>query len=162
MNLKPFGSLLIVTAAAVAPPSVQAAGEVKVNFAAPEKFSDIGMGSVDRERVLRGLGDFLKTLGVQGLPDGQTLELEITNIDLAGEVRFTPKGDLRVMRGRADWPQIELRYTLRTGETVLKSGDAKLSDVAYTSGRSTPDLKTEFGYEKRMLRTWFTETFGKP
>jgi hypothetical protein len=162
MNRKLFGSLLIVTAAAVAPLSVQAAGEVKVNFASPEKFIDIGMGSVDRERVLRSLGDFLKSLGAQGLPDAQTLELEITNIDLAGEVRFTPKGDLRVMRGRADWPRIELRYTLRAGETVLKSGEAKLSDVAYTSGRSTPDLKTEFGYEKRMLRTWFTETFGKP
>jgi len=162
MKLMYFVSSLLLTAATLAPLSAQAAGEVKVNFAAPEKFTDIGMGSVDRERVLRSLGEFLTSLGERGLPDGQTLELEVTNIDLAGETRFTPKGDLRVIRGRADWPQIELRYTLRAGEKVLKSGEAKISDVAYTSGRSTPDLKTEFGYEKRMLRSWFTETFAKP
>lgn len=162
MRLKCFVSSLLVSTAAVASLSAQAAGEVKVNFAAPEKFADIGRASVDRERVLRNLRDFLVSLGKQGLPDGQTLELEITDVDLAGEVRFTPKGDLRVIRGSADWPRIELRYTLRAGEQVLKSGEAKLSDMAYTSGRSTSDLKTEFGYEKRMLRSWFNETFGKP
>lgn len=162
MCMKPFLISLIVAAATFAPAPARAAGEVKLSFVAPEKFSDIGTGTVERERVLRSLEDFLQSLGAKALPDGQTLELAITNIDLAGETRFTPRGDVRVLRGGTDWPRIELRYTLRAGATVLKSGEARLSDSAYLSGRRTPDLDTEHGHEKRMLRSWFTETFGQP
>ena len=155
-------STLLLALAALASPAALAAGAVKVNFVQPEKFADIGYGSLDRERTLRALGDYLKSLGGPRLADGHTLDVEITNIDLAGETRVTPKGDLRVMRGRADWPRIDLSYTLRAGETVLKSGQAKLADMAYLSGRRTSELQTEFGHEKRMLKNWFDETFGKP
>ncbi len=139
-----------------------AGGTVKTSFEAPEKFSDIGFGSVERERALSSLSDFLASLGPAMLSDGQTLELTVTDIDLAGEPRFAPHGDARVLRGGADWPQIKLRYTLKAGDTVLRSGADTLSDINYLAGRRTLELNTEYGHEKRMLKDWVGKTFAAP
>ena len=49
-------STLLLALAALASPAALAAGAVKVNFVQPEKFADIGYGSLDRERTLRALG----------------------------------------------------------------------------------------------------------
>ena len=48
-----------------------AAGKVEVSFIEPDKFADAGRSSLDRERTLKTLGDYLQALGSE-LPDGQT------------------------------------------------------------------------------------------
>jgi hypothetical protein len=138
----------------------QAAATVEVNYVEPEKFADIGFSAVDRERVLKSLAAFLKALGEQKLPDGQTLKIEIVNVDLAGESRFTRQGELRVLGRRADWPRVELRYELSAGNQTTKSGEAKIYDLAYLDSMPTALIDGDLGYEKRMLRRWFRETFA--
>ncbi len=157
-NFTPLAAALLAALAVAATPA-RAAGTVEVSFVEPQNFTDIGLNWMDRERVLKSLGGFLQSLGGQ-LPDGQTLSISITNINLAGEIRFAPRGDIRVMRGRADWPEVELRYTLKSGTETLRSGQAKVYDMAYLQSLRTPDIDTEYGYEKRMLRRWFAETFA--
>ncbi len=154
-----LATLLVATAAATLP--ARAAATVEVNFVEPENFADIGFNTVDRERVLRDLGDFMKQMGEQRLADGQTLRINVTDINLAGELKFTPRGDLRVMKGRADWPEISLRYTLTAGTQTLKSGEVKVYDMAYLQSLRTSESESAQGHEKRMLRRWFDETFGK-
>ncbi|MBL8305367.1 MAG: DUF3016 domain-containing protein [Rubrivivax sp.] len=138
---------------------LQAAGTVEVSYIEPEKFTDIGFGTVDRERVLSDMSEVLKALGAQ-LPDGQTLKLEITNINLAGELRPGAGRDLRIITGRTDWPEVSLRYTLRAGNNTLKSGEAKVYDLAYFERVNFINrVGTNLPFERHMLRKWFAATF---
>jgi Protein of unknown function (DUF3016) len=135
-----------------------AAGVVEVKFVDPDKYSDVGRSSVDRERALAVFNQQLQALG-KGLPDGQSLALSVTDIDLAGELRPTRHGsEIRVLRGRADWPRVTLSYELRDGARTLKSGDAKLADMAYLQQPLTLHKDDAYAYEMRMLKRWFDET----
>lgn len=160
MRIKPSSSLLLTVVlcwAAAAP--VQAAGKVEVDYVKPEEFRDAGRGVIDRERTMAALTQHLQRLAKR-LPDGQTLRLEVTDIDLAGEIHPSMRlNDLRVLRGGADWPHLHLRYTLLEGSRALKSGEAKLSDPGYMfSAPHRAAVDSELSYEKRMLEKWFDET----
>lgn len=149
--------LLVVAAALPA----RAAGKVEVSYIQPENFADVGFGVYERERTLKDMTALLQELG-RNLPEGQTLKLEVTNINLAGEIRHLRMGDLRVMRGMADWPEVTLRYTLSEGGTTLKTGEARIHDMAYLdhASRSAMEASGPLGNERYMLRKWFGETFG--
>lgn len=143
-----------------AAPSLHAAGRVEVTYVEPEKFMDIGFGSVDRKIALDEMTAILTRLG-EKLPDGQTLKLEVTHINLAGEVRPGAGRDIRVMTGTADWPEVALRYTLQAGGQTLKGGEAKVYDIAYLTNATFVDrVGTNLPYERHMLRKWFAATFG--
>ena len=138
--------------------TLHAAGTVEVTYVEPDKFTDIGFGSVDRERVLRQMTLVLEEFAAK-LPDGQTLKFEVTNIDLAGEQRPGRSQDIRVLRGMADWPQVKLRYTLTAGNSTLKSGEANIYDMGYQYG-TVDAVGTNLPYERRMLRKWFNDNIA--
>jgi hypothetical protein len=97
------------------------------------------------------------------LPDGQTLRLEVLDFDLAGTLEPFGFGDLRVLRGRADWPRMTLRYTLQSDGRTLKAGHAQLSDMNYRFDLRGYELRQgELGYEKRMVLQWFDQNFAAP
>ena len=157
----PFSMFAAVTVAVGLAPAAHAAGKVEVSFVKPEQFSDAGRG-IDRERTLKSLADYMATLATR-LPDGQTLQVEVTDVDLAGELRAGRAQELRVLRGRADWPHLDLNYTLLDGSRTVKSGQAKLADMNYQFGLRGPGLEqTDLPYEKRMLRQWFDQTIVAP
>ncbi|HLL19060.1 MAG TPA: DUF3016 domain-containing protein, partial [Rubrivivax sp.] len=61
--------------------------------------------------------------------------------------------------GGADWPSLNLRYTLLDAGGTLKSGQAQLADPAYMfSSTGIRAADSDLAYEKRMLRKWFDET----
>lgn len=154
--------ILGVSGASLIAGNAHAAAGVEVRYVEPDKFADIGRSSWDRERVLKTLTAYFQKLG-ETLPDSQTLRLDITDIDLAGEIRPWGSSELRVLRGQADWPQIKLRYVLQEGERTLKSGEARLSDLSYMQALNGPDRAgDELAVEKRMLRRWFADTFTPP
>jgi hypothetical protein len=157
-----IGSLSLV-AFGLAGTATQAAGKIEVSFVEPTKFSDIGWPTLDRERNLRVLQEHLQSLAAR-LPDGQTLKLEITDVDLAGDVkpflRFS-LGEVRVLKGSADWPRMELRYNLVGSDgAVLQSGSERVMDMAYQM-RSLPPMESgsDLAYDKRMLSQWFERRF---
>lgn len=139
-----------------------AAGMLELKFIEAEKFSDIGRSSFERDRNLKTLTDYLQTLAAQ-LPDGRTLQLDVLNVDLAGEVRPGGGQEIRVLRGAADWPQMKLRYTLTQNGAALKSGDAQLSDLGYLDRlHGQTSTYGDLPYDKRMLQDWFRKTFLAP
>jgi hypothetical protein len=139
-----------------------AAGKLDLQFIAPEKFSDIGHGGYDRAHNLKTLADYLQTLAAQ-LPEGQTLKLEVLDIDLAGELLPRATQEVRVLRGTVDWPQMTLRYTLTQNGAALKSGDAQLTDLGYLSALRVRDAAAgELAYDKRMLQDWFRKSIATP
>jgi hypothetical protein len=142
-------------------PALPAAG-LTVRFVAPEHYTDAGNYAYDTERTLRTLERHLAKLGDRCLAEGEKLELQVLDIDLAGrrEWRRGPGYDLRVMR-EITWPWLELAYVWRDGAgQVLGEGRERVSDQnylwrsAYVSGSSD-----ELPYEKAMLRDWFERRF---
>ena len=136
-----------------------AAGSAQVSYVQPEKFTDVGHGSFDRERTLQSLTQYFHTLGKR-LPDGQTLRVEVLDVDLAGEIWPRSPHEVRVLRGRADWPHMTLRYTLLEGDRTVKAGESKLADMAYLFDSHRLSQYGDLPFEKRMLDRWFKEAIA--
>src|SRR5262245_14147059 len=112
-------ALLAVSAAA------SAGGVVNVTFVEPDKYYDSGNSQFDKPTNLKTIEAFLQDLGKRYLPDGQVLDIEVLNVDLAGYSRPTRRGDLRVVRGGADWPSFQLRYKLSAGGQPVKQAEER-------------------------------------
>jgi Protein of unknown function (DUF3016) len=151
---KAFGAAL-AAALFLSAAAAHAAGKVEVNWIEPAQFSDVGRGSIDREQTLKALTEHLALLARQ-LPDGQILKLDVTDVNLAGELSPNLARDFRILRGRADWPAMELKYELSAEGRSIKSGSVRLSDMGYMF-KPTGDY---LGYEKRMIDTWFKTEFS--
>lgn len=159
-HLAPIAAACSIALLSVAAPTAaQAAGTIEVSYVKPQQFTDIGLGPIDRDHNLDALTRVFQGLQNQ-LPDGQTLKLVVTDVDLAGELQFQgSRPDLRVVRGRADWPKLELTYSLIQNDDVLKSGTASLSDPSYTFGLQSIRQDEPLHYERRMIDAWFKQTF---
>jgi hypothetical protein len=140
---------------------VQAApASLELKFLEPEKYRDAGEFDKDRERVREGLGAYLKTLVEKRLQAGQQLQVEVLDIDLAGELELSSRfpDRLRVMRS-VTWPCIEFRYSLRSGDQVLRQATVSLRDMSYLD-RINMHVDGDFlRYEKTMLDDWFRKEF---
>lgn len=158
MNIAVKWSLLAVSLVSFCAPSV-AAGSAEVRYLQPQKFTDAGFGSFERERTLLSLTQHFDALA-RRLPDGQTLRVEVLDVDLAGEVWPRGPNEVRVLRGRADWPHMTLRYTLLDGSRTVKAGEARLADMSYLFSPQRIQQYGDLPYEKRMLDDWFKETIA--
>lgn len=148
---------LLPLAVALSGPA-QAAGTLELAFVQPEQFTDIGHSSFDRAQNLSALQAHFDHLA-QRLPDGQRLEVQVLDVDLAGEVQPFAPPELRLMRGGVDWPRMTLRYTLKAGDTTLAQGEDRLADTAYLFTRRGLNEQQALPYERRMLDTWFQQRF---
>jgi hypothetical protein len=136
---------------------VQAA--VVVTFKAPERYSETGVFRDDGPAAMEQIELHLRRLGQRYLPADQTVRIEVLDMDLAGEQQMGPRGqDIRVMRGRADWPRIRLRYTWERPNVPAQTAEETVSDMAYLQ-RTVPSIEA-FAHEKRMLETWFRQRFA--
>lgn len=137
-----------------------ARADVNVQFVEAERFSDVPFSPVERERVLKQLSAHLAKLGQQ-LPAGQTLKVEVLDVDLAGRMYPRRGGDeIRVMNGGADWPRLHLRYTLEAGGQLLRSGDDELSNMNYQDRLNRYGADDALRYERQMLDEWFAKRFA--
>jgi len=148
-------SLLAAVLATVATQAL-AAGSTEVSYLHPEKFTDAGFGAFERNRTLRSLTEHFEVLAKR-LPDGQILRVEVLNIDLAGEIWPRTPSEVRVLRGRADWPHMSLRYTVLDGSGTIKAGETHLADMNYLFNLRGDHRHGDLPYEKRMLDRWFNE-----
>ena len=80
--------LFAVFALAAVAASVRAAGTVQVQFVQPEKFADVRDQAFSWERNLDMLKRLLESAAAPYVADGQTLKIDVLDVDLAGE----PKG----------------------------------------------------------------------
>ena len=151
--------LLFLIAGAMAVP---AAATVSVSFTNPERYTDAGKYyDGQSETTQRELERYLKQLGKRYLAPGQTLTVEVSDIDLAG--RYEPRGpdlyEVRILRDGVDFPLVKLSYVLEAEGRILLSGEETIADRDYRFHSSTPSSSTSLSYEKRMLRDWFRVRF---
>ena len=158
-RIRTLAAAAVAAVAAIAFAPVHAAGSVDVRFVATAGYSDIGFGAFDREQHLKTLEGHFQRLASR-LPDGQTLQVEVLDVDLAGEVRPHHGTDLRILRGGADWPRLTLRYELRDAAGVLQSGEQHVADLAYRfEMRGVPRYAGPLAYEQRLIERWFADRF---
>jgi hypothetical protein len=144
--------------AATAVSTAHAAGTVAVNFVKPDDYADIGRSAWDREQALATLKEHFDGLAKR-LPDGQTLSIDVLDVELAGRQDPFVFNGARVMKGRADWPHMVLKYELRGTSGVLKAGEARVSDMGYLIvGPSSRFAYGPLPYERQMLTRWFDES----
>lgn len=136
-----------------------ASAGVTVNYVESDKFADLPFAPWERKEVLDDLAAYFAELG-KSLPAGQELTVDVTEIDLAGREYPNTRGprDLRVLQGGADWPIMELRYSLSANGQVLTSGNARLSDMNYLGRINRLTDGDRLRYEKRMIEEWFNKT----
>lgn len=150
-----FGALSALALAAGA-----ASAAVEVRFIEPDNYVDVRSNSRDREQVLGALDAHLRQLGDKQLP-GKDLLIEVTDIDLAGEVE--PRGrlmqEVRVLRNITR-PAMSLRYVVSEGGRELRRGEARLSDLGYLDRANRYFESDSIRYEKRMLDDWFKVEFA--
>ncbi|GAB2869327.1 hypothetical protein GCM10027277_43160 [Pseudoduganella ginsengisoli] len=131
-----------------------------VTYIEPDKFIDVPLSPIDRERVLKELTQHFEQLGKQ-LPAGQDVKIEVTEVDLAGRIEHTRRtgNEIRLLTGGADWPRMHLRYTLTQDGKVINSGEADLASMNYLSEMNQYGGGESLRHEKHMIDDWFGKTF---
>ncbi|WP_374363245.1 DUF3016 domain-containing protein [Pseudoduganella danionis] len=136
-----------------------ASAQVSVSYVKPEDFADVPRNAIERERVLKDFSSYFDTWSAK-LPAGQTLKIEVLDIDLAGRMwpRHNGGEDIRVLNDGADWPRMRLRYTLEQDGQSVRSGDEQLANMSYMQRINRYWETDTLRYEKQMLDEWFDKT----
>ena len=136
-----------------------------------QTFTDVkpanGMRKAYAESTFKTLEEYMHKLAAD-LPQGHTLAMTITNLDLAGRVlpgSFTGLGlhsadIIRVIK-TIDIPRIEFTYEYKDADgIVLKTDTVNLKDMSFMTGHNPLFSSDPLKYEKNMLRKWFKKTFS--
>jgi hypothetical protein len=138
-----------------------AGATVAVSFINPESYTDMGRYPEDMKIQMNEIEAHLQQLGQRYLLPNQSLKIEVLDVDLAGRLSHPRPGrDVRILRGKADWPSMKLHYVLESDGRVLLDRKERIADTGYLdhpnlhySGQSLP-------YEKQMLDNWFRRRFA--
>ncbi|MBT1450357.1 DUF3016 domain-containing protein [Glaciecola sp. XM2] len=165
-----FSSLFLVPAAS-AYAEQEGADEqtkLKIEFIEPKKYTDIRPSNQSRSRftkqVTRDFEAYFSELAEQ-LPDGQSLNIKVTDIDLAGDTlsaRFPITSLLSEVRVIEDifFPSMDFEYELKNANgDVVQSDIVELKDMNFMNRSGRIQGRDAFPYEKHMIDRWFSETF---
>jgi hypothetical protein len=165
MMIKPLFTLLtalILSSMIFTIPTVQAA-EVNITWTEPDKYRDIDSGTEGRKRFRENMfNEFEKHLSklANALPASQILNIDVTDIDLAGDVLASGLHQIRVIKDLY-FPRIKLSFTLINAEKVIiLSDNVNLKDMSFMMGGRLKYRNNALNYEKKLLDDWFKNTFA--
>src|ERR1035437_6620117 len=137
-----------------------AGAQVDVSYIKPADFVDLKSTWLTQENLLATLTTHLQKLGQKYRSEGQGMQIEITDIDLAGSIEYPHNGDaVRVMR-EVTPPRITLRWHLLSADKNLPMQTVSLIDMNYMGRINEYAEGDPLRYEKQMLDDWFKHNFG--
>ena len=151
----------LLCATSVAASAAQA--PVQVRFNDPSHFTDLRYTTSDDERDAARLADYLRIYlerrAPAHLPAGKRLDVTITDVDMAGELRPSQRSIYmlrRIVRGVYP-PRVDLEFRLVGADgTVEREGRRELRNSAFlTNSRRHGPLAHEEALLERWLRTEF-------
>jgi len=144
----------------IAPSTFAATSEV--TWGDYKKFRDIDEGNENRksfrERTFKEFEKHFAKLA-ETLPEDQVLKIEVTDVDLAGDTRFSGVNQMRIIKDNY-FPRINLSYDLvdQDGKSI-KAETVVIKDMNFMMGSHLKYRNESLTYEKQMLDDWFKETF---
>jgi hypothetical protein len=145
------------------------AAELVLQFGEPADFTDIRAPGDQKQdeyqkRVFVAIAEALTPLAAE-MPEQQRLAIEISDIDLAGQLKHRPGMALpgvRVDTADGRYPaRISLSYRLvDQSEQVLAEGSDELVGNRMPGSVARPSRnRPEFEHEQKLLEQWFKKTF---
>ncbi|HEY1849172.1 MAG TPA: DUF3016 domain-containing protein [Opitutaceae bacterium] len=154
--------LLATAAALTVATALQAApsGKTEVTFDHPENFTDVkdGFTPTDKGRdyILSNIRSFLVSRTEERLPEGYTLRIRFTDIDLAGDYepqRGSRWDDVRIVKDIYP-PAFKFTYSVSDAAgKVVREGTEDIRDLNFQS-RVVLDDQDPLRYEKAVLGDW--------
>lgn len=160
---------LVASSLGLCSTAVLSQAQVEINWESPEKYRDVRPTMESRvkfrEHTFEQLQEYIEELAAQ-LPDDQKLLLNVTDLDLAGQVwpaSFVGFGnsssDVRVVK-HVDIPRMSFSYKLvNTAGDVIQQGDVDLKDMGFMDRANRFFSGENLRYEKNMLKSWFKDEF---
>lgn len=154
-SVKKIAMLLII-----ALPSVVHAGEAQVKWHDFNDYRDVRPSNQTKgsyhKHIANSIEKHIAKLAEQ-LPKDYMLSIEVTDIDLAGDVRFGGVNEIRVVKP-IHFPLIEFNYELKDdkGNIINEENDVELKDMSFMD-KIKMGRDEAFYYEKRLLTEWFGE-----
>ncbi|GIU23649.1 DUF3016 domain-containing protein [Shewanella schlegeliana] len=140
-------------------------GVVKVEWQDPDSFRDIrSSGDIQSRFEKRTFDQLTKNLNKEAskiLKPDQKLEMVVTDLDLAGDVRPTfgaTTHDMRIVKDIYP-PRITFSYKVIEGDKVIIAGDEKLIDMNFMYSVNKMNDKT-YRYENAMLTSWLKKSIA--
>ena len=138
-----------------------AGAAVAVSFINPESYTDMGRYPEDMKTQMNEIEAHLKYLGQRYLPPNESLKIDVLDVDLAGHLSHPRPGrDVRILRGKADWPSMKLHYVLEADGRVLLDRQERIADTGYLDHPNLHYSGQSLAYEKQMLDNWFRRRFA--
>lgn len=164
-----FTTTAVALLAAFATTTVYA-GDAKVSFEKVDDYTDFepanGLEERYQKRQMEELTRYFNQLAGE-LPEGQTLNVTVTDIDLTGRLEptfgETASNFIRVVRS-IDFPTMDFSYRLTDSNgKLIKEQQVELQDMSFDfSTMATKHARTDdLFYEKKMLKEWFRKTFSE-
>lgn len=132
--------------------------QVDVRFIAAERYTDAenrsGSG-LTLHATLTEVRRLFETLGVPLLRPGESLAIEVLDIDLAGldaPSANVPYG-LRVVSDITP-PRLRLRYALKARGRTLASGEETVTDLNFLMRYGRGASGRSFHHERELIRDW--------
>jgi hypothetical protein len=154
-------TILVLGSIFIALPSAHAA-KINVTWSDPSKYRDIDAGTEGRKRFQENMfSEFDKHFSKLGkaLPEDQTLDIEVTDVDLAGDVHAGGMNQIRIVKDLY-FPRIKFSFKLiNADKAIILSDNVNLKDMNFMVGGSLRYRNQALGYEKQLLDDWFKDTF---
>jgi len=151
---------LLTTSFLLSPNAFAASSEV--TWTDYKSYRDINEGNEGRKQFReRTFKDFEKHFAklAATLPEGQTLKIDVTDVDLAGDTNAGGINRMRIVKHMYS-PRMNFSYQLLDADgKVIQSEEVVLKDMNFMSGSNLKYRNKSLGYEKKMLDDWFEETF---
>ena len=153
--------------AADAPRALPESGPVGVHWNDPATFTELrhsrNRWDAERGNWVSELATYMRKRAEALLPNGERLELTITDVDRAGD--YEPwhgmqHQDTRIVRDIYP-PRMTVQFRrLDADGKVVAEGERKLSDPSYLMGIQPLNDSDPLRYEKRMIDSWLRREFA--
>ncbi|MCF6193060.1 MAG: DUF3016 domain-containing protein [Kangiellaceae bacterium] len=167
-NISPMKLLVLaITALSL---STFASASVKIELIEGKKFTDYELSGQSRQRSLntikKDLHELFSDLSMDYIKENQSLEIDITNIDLPGYIHYTfghSSQDIRIIRG-SDFYRVYFTFRVKSEDgTIVRQGEYQLKeflDLNSSIHRRRHNSRGNVSYYEQPLKEWFKETFA--